>query len=109
PKHASSNGRIVVAFLFGLFHGLGFASGLLEVMHAMPTHLIFYSLLGFSIGVEAGNQLVLLPLHGIMQMTKRFQTKNIRQTRPVNLQRIASGAVAAAGVYYLCIAIITHI
>jgi len=35
PLHSRGWGRIVVAFFFGLFHGLGFAGGLLDAMSSM--------------------------------------------------------------------------
>jgi hydrogenase/urease accessory protein HupE len=55
PDQANGNSRLAIAFFFGLFHGLGFAGGLLELMHAMPTNMIWFAMLGFSLGVEAGN------------------------------------------------------
>jgi hypothetical protein len=42
----------IIAFLFGLFHGLGFASALREV--GLPEHAIPISLLAFNLGVELG-------------------------------------------------------
>lgn len=98
PKQSNGNSRLAIAFFFGLFHGLGFAGGLLEVMHAMPVSLIWFAILGFSLGVEAGNQLVLLPLYVFLQGYKRAsKTANLLAVR-----RYASGAVALAGIYYLC-------
>jgi hydrogenase/urease accessory protein HupE len=94
PKNANGNSRLAVAFFFGLFHGLGFAGGLLELMYAMPTSLIWLAILGFSLGVEAGNQLVLLPLYGTLRSLPT-------QRMPI-LRRYTSGVVAVAGMYYLC-------
>ena len=37
PRQARGYTRLAVAFVFGLFHGLGFAGGLLDVMHQMPS------------------------------------------------------------------------
>jgi hypothetical protein len=42
----------LVAFGFGLLHGLGFASALSEV--GLPTHSVALALLGFNLGVELG-------------------------------------------------------
>jgi len=42
----------VLAFTFGLLHGLGFASGLSEI--GLPNHEIPLALLSFNIGVELG-------------------------------------------------------
>jgi hypothetical protein len=62
PGKSHGPTRVAVAFFFGLFHGLGFAGGLLDLMHQMPTATVLLALLGFSVGVEAGHQMVLLPL-----------------------------------------------
>ncbi len=100
-KYAGGNGRLAIAFFFGLFHGLGFAGGLLELMHAMPPQMIVYAILGFSFGVEAGNQLVLLPLFDCLQLFKRIKREPLKLARQLTLQQFASGAVALAGAYYL--------
>lgn len=105
PKQANGNSRLVVAFFFGLFHGLGFAGGLLQLMHAMPNNLIVYAILGFSLGVEAGNQLVLLPLYFAIRYIKRFKTKSTNGTGRIKFQQFASAAVAIFGIYYLIIAL----
>lgn len=49
--------RPVVAFIFGLVHGMGFASALREV--GLPTGQLATGLAGFSIGVELGHVAVL--------------------------------------------------
>jgi hydrogenase/urease accessory protein HupE len=101
PNQANGNGRLAIAFFFGLFHGLGFAGGLLELMHAMPTGMIWLALLGFSLGVEAGNQLVLLPLYGILQLLKRSTIVTKSPIRLLTIRRFVSAAVAVAGLVYL--------
>ncbi|RYY29251.1 MAG: HupE/UreJ family protein [Sphingobacteriaceae bacterium] len=103
PKQANGNSRLVVAFFFGLFHGLGFAGGLMELMHTMPTSMFIYAILGFSLGVEAGTQLVLLPLYSALQWLKRTQDKVEKTAQLLTFNRYASGAVAITGIYYLCI------
>lgn len=106
-RPAASGGglRIAVVMLFGLFHGLGFAGGLIELMHSQPRDVLVYALIGFSVGVEAGNQLVLLPLWGLQQAAKRVRIHNFRQNQPGILGHFASGIIAAAGLYYLVIAL----
>lgn len=104
PQYAGSKVRLITAFFFGLFHGLGFAGGLLELMHSMPTQMIWYAILGFSIGVEAGNQLVLLPLFGLIRAIKRVKIKRISSRAPL-LVKTASALVALAGMYYFFIAV----
>jgi hydrogenase/urease accessory protein HupE len=101
PDQANGNSRLAVAFFFGLFHGLGFAGGLLELMHAMPTSMIWLAILGFSLGVEAGNQLVLLPLYGILQFLKRSTIVTKRPIRLLTIRRFASTSIALAGLVYL--------
>ena len=49
-------------FFFGLFHGLGFAGGLLDAMREMPSGTMFVAIFAFSLGIEAGHQMVVLPL-----------------------------------------------
>jgi len=46
----------LVAFGFGLLHGLGFASALAEI--GLPTHSVALALLGFNLGVELGQVVV---------------------------------------------------
>ncbi|HUF51980.1 MAG TPA: HupE/UreJ family protein [Longimicrobiales bacterium] len=60
--------RWVIAFVFGLVHGFGFAFALRESLQFAGTHLVT-SLLAFNIGVELGQILVLLaavPLLGLL-------------------------------------------
>jgi len=55
--------RWLVSFLFGLVHGFGFASALTPL--ALPSRNLALALVGFNLGVEAGQALVvvlLLPL-----------------------------------------------
>lgn len=49
----------VIAFVFGLFHGFGFASVLGDI--GLKDEFLVYSLLGFNIGVEIG-QLVIIAM-----------------------------------------------
>lgn len=104
PNQSNGNSRLAVAFFFGLFHGLGFAGGLLELMHAMPVTTIWFALLGFSLGVEAGNQLVLLPLYGVIRLLKQ-KTSTDKHTVWTEIPRYISGVVAIAGVYYFFMAV----
>lgn len=50
-------GRWVVAFAFGLVHGFGFASVLMDL--GLPKNALLVALVGFNVGVEAG-QLVIV-------------------------------------------------
>jgi hydrogenase/urease accessory protein HupE len=102
PRHSRGYTRLTVAFVFGLFHGLGFAGGLLDVMQDMPTATIGLAIVGFSIGVEAGNQVVLLPIFALMKAARLSRADNVLNTRvSLAIDRIGSAAIAVAGVYYL--------
>jgi disulfide bond formation protein DsbB len=50
--------RLIIVFVFGLIHGLGFA-GALSDLNLDPSILIF-SLIGFNLGVEGGQLAVIL-------------------------------------------------
>lgn len=54
----------IVAFGFGLLHGLGFAGALSEV--GLPAHAIPMALLFFNLGVEAGQLLFVIASLGLM-------------------------------------------
>ena len=61
----------LMAFGFGLLHGLGFASALGDL--GISNDQIFLSLLFFNIGIEAG-QLALIPLFGsILWLANKYQ------------------------------------
>ena len=51
-------GRWLVAFSFGLVHGFGFASVLSDL--GLPKHALLPALVGFNLGVEAGQLLIVL-------------------------------------------------
>ena len=50
--------RIVVVFLFGLLHGMGFASALSEL--GLPESAYLISLISFNVGVELGQVTIIL-------------------------------------------------
>lgn len=60
----------MVAFIFGLFHGLGFASALNEV--GLPQQAIPLALLMFNIGVETGQILFVGAVIGVIAVLKRM-------------------------------------
>jgi len=63
----------LVAFLFGLIHGLGFAGALAEI--GLPKQHFLLALLTFNIGVELGQLLVVgvsLMLYRLLVRTGRF-------------------------------------
>lgn len=56
--------RIAVVFLFGLIHGLGFASALNEI--GLPPNQFFLSILSFNLGVEIGQIIVIALVFGLI-------------------------------------------
>jgi len=55
--------RLVITLIFGLIHGFGFAAGLLEMK--LPTGRMAELLVGFNLGVEAGQITVVLAVVGL--------------------------------------------
>jgi len=101
PQRTHSWVRLGVAFGFGLIHGLGFAGGLLDAMKGLPNIGIWLALIGFSLGVEIGNQLVALPLYGVVTLVHR----HCSATNQIRLIRFGSIIIMLCGFYYFCIAI----
>jgi hypothetical protein len=61
PKRSRGKARLLLAFGFGLFHGLGFAGGLLDAMSGMAVGSLALAITAFSVGVEIGHQTAVLP------------------------------------------------
>ena len=66
----------VVAFAFGLLHGLGFAGALSEV--GLPEGHIPVALLFFNIGVETGQLLFIATALGLMALIRRVRIRGPR-------------------------------
>jgi len=106
PERSRGRLRLAVAFGFGLFHGLGFAGGLLSAMAGMKTVAVATAIAGFSIGVEAGHQLVALPVFGLLQLSRAYPGAGAgREIAPRWITRTASSAICAAGLVYLVAAL----
>lgn len=94
PERSRGWGRLGVAFGFGLFHGLGFAGGLLDAMADMPPAGAALAIAAFSLGVEIGHQFVVLPAF--------FGRRLIRgEPGGLRLQRYGSAMISMAGLVYL--------
>ena len=101
PAQSRGWTRLLVAFAFGLFHGLGFAGGLLDAMSDLPGLAVATAIVSFSLGVEIGHQAVVVPLFfGLKTLRKNSET-----TARFPVRRYASGAVCFAGMYYLVAAL----
>ena len=101
PQRARSRIRLAVAFGFGLIHGLGFAGGLLDAMAGLPAIGTWIALGAFSFGVETGHQLVVLPLFGLLALSRYKMSDQGR----VALLRYSASAISVSGAYYLCVAL----
>lgn len=60
----------LIAFIFGLFHGLGFAGALAEI--GLPQHELPLALLMFNVGVETGQLLFIGTVLGLVAILKRL-------------------------------------
>jgi HupE / UreJ protein len=83
----------VVAFAFGLLHGLGFASALREVglpVNAIPTALLF-----FNLGVELGQ----LAFVGVV-LALLASLRSLQWSAPTWSWRLASYGIGAVAMYW---------
>jgi len=60
----------VIAFFFGLFHGLGFAGALSEI--GVPQHGVPLALFMFNVGVETGQLLFIAVILSLFQLLRRI-------------------------------------
>jgi hydrogenase/urease accessory protein HupE len=83
----------VVAFVFGLLHGFGFASGLTTL--GLPQRDIPVSLLFFNLGVEAGQLSFVIT---VILLERAFRNLEIRWARAVQL--LPGYAVGSLGAFW---------
>ena len=103
PVQARGWIRLGVAFFFGLFHGLGFAGGLLEAMAGLPAVAIGIALAGFSLGVETAQQAVVLPTFLVIKLLHSARpTISQAESAVLLVRRFGSIGIAICGVFYLC-------
>jgi hydrogenase/urease accessory protein HupE len=102
PERSRGWTRYALAFAFGLFHGLGFAGGLLAAMEAMPGIAVVLAIVAFSIGVELGHSAVVAPLFAALRLGNFF-TRRDREPRQTAgwAVRLGSAAIGFAGMFYL--------
>ncbi len=86
--------RTLVAFCFGLVHGLGFAAAMAELK--LPLSRLLAALLGFNLGVETGQLLFIAAVWPLLQVFARL--------RPVRLRalvvELASASICATGLFW---------
>jgi hydrogenase/urease accessory protein HupE len=103
PRRSRGAARLGIAFFFGLFHGLGFAGGLLAAMEGMAGLTIGLAILAFSIGIELGHQLVVVPIFGGLKLIRPLRTNSVPLSEYA--LRYGSAVICAAGIVYLVAAL----
>jgi hypothetical protein len=83
--------RIVVVFLFGLIHGMGFASALNEI--GLPRNAFLTSILSFNMGVELGQITVILLVFA--SVISFFGKKPLYRKRVVYPMSVGIACIAA--------------
>jgi len=83
----------IVALVFGLLHGLGFASALHEV--GLPDHAIPVALFLFNVGVEAGQLLFVAAILALLALARRFVT-----TAPRWAEWVPAYGIGAVAMYW---------
>jgi len=78
----------LVAFLFGLLHGFGFAGALKEI--GLPQGEVPMALLTFNVGVEAGQLLIVMATLGVLALVRRIA--------PLALRPVTLGATYFIGI-----------
>lgn len=81
----------VVAFLFGLLHGFGFAGALAEI--GLPQGEVPMALLTFNLGVEAGQLVIVGVAMAVLAVVRRAGEATSRRVH--NISAYAIGTVAA--------------
>ncbi len=87
----------VVAFAFGLLHGLGFAGALAEV--GLPENSIPLALLFFNVGVEIGQMLFIVAVLAIYRVLSKLAAGRIDLARLAPIQAYAIGGIASYWVF----------
>lgn len=82
-----------VALIFGLVHGLGFASALVEL--GLPARGLGFEILWFNLGVELGQLGVVAVVLGAAELARRLLR------RPDALRRAAAYAIGGLGAFWL--------
>ena len=101
PRQARAHSRLLLAFGFGLVHGLGFAGGLNDSLGGLGGRGLALAILAFCLGGELGHLLVGLPFWSLIRAGRaEFGEKFERRAF-----RTGSAAVALGGTYFLVAAL----
>ena len=82
----------IVAFFFGLLHGLGFAGALLEI--GLPQSDVPAALFTFNIGVEIGQLLFIGAIFAVVQMCERIRLPKLVEQHVQPLVVYGIGSIA---------------
>lgn len=106
PQRRRGWTRLAAAFFFGLFHGLGFAGGLLSATEGMTGFSVGVAIAAFSLGVELGHQFVVLPLFFGLKLARVVRTDEAERER-ISLALLRGGSllIALAGLVYFVAAL----
>jgi hypothetical protein len=88
-----TRGRWVLAFVFGLIHGFGFAS-VIRPMH-LPTEALAIALVSFNLGVEAGQLCIVAVVFPVLVHLRRRALFNRKTVWAL------SGVIGALGLFWL--------
>lgn len=105
PSQVQGWTRLALAFGFGLFHGLGFAGGLLDTMQELSGLTILLAIAAFSLGVEIGHQLIVIPLFAALSFARWTRAARTQAGERSLAVRYGSALVGIAGLYYLVAAL----
>ena len=83
----------VIAFVFGLFHGLGFAGALSEI--GVPQNEVPLALLMFNVGVETGQLIFIVVVLSLIALLKRLPF-----TTPQGGWRVAPYAIGSVAAFW---------
>ena len=83
----------LIAFIFGLFHGLGFAGALYEI--GVPQHEVPLALFMFNVGVETGQLLFIAAMLSLMALLKRLPL-----TAPQSTWRLLPYSIGGIAAYW---------
>jgi hypothetical protein len=85
--------RAHIAFAFGLIHGFGLSNVLREL--GLSGRDLAPALLGFNLGVEAGQLLIVAPLFALLLVLRKDATAYVR------LRGVVAGGVALVALFWI--------
>ena len=93
--------RILVVFLLGLVHGMGFGGALLKDLQGIEGNAAAWAIAAFCIGVEAGHLCVVAPLSGALKVGRDAAGEKFSQA----VLQWGSALIALGGCYYFITAV----